>query len=47
MDLTEMGLGGIDWIVVALDRDQLTASLNMVMDLHVTHKIMKNSEATA
>jgi hypothetical protein len=35
MDLKEIGWGGLDWIHVAQDRDQLTAVVDMVMKLRV------------
>jgi hypothetical protein len=35
MDLTEIGWGGMDWIDLALDRDQLRALVNTVMKLRV------------
>jgi hypothetical protein len=35
--LTEIiGLGGVDWIHLAQDRDQWRAPVNMVMNLQVT-----------
>jgi hypothetical protein len=33
MDLTEIGLGGMDWIDLAQDRDQRWALVNTVMNL--------------
>jgi hypothetical protein len=35
MDLMEIGWGGMDWIDVAQDRDQLRALVNTVMNLRV------------
>jgi hypothetical protein len=35
MDLSEIGWGGVDWIDLALDRDQWRALVNMVMNLWV------------
>jgi hypothetical protein len=35
MDLREIGWGGIDWIDLAQDRDQLMALVNTVMSLWV------------
>jgi hypothetical protein len=35
MDLGETGLDGVDWIVVAQDRDQWRAPVNTVMNLLV------------
>jgi hypothetical protein len=35
MDLREVGWGGMDWIELAPDRDQLVAILNTVMNLRV------------
>jgi hypothetical protein len=34
-DLREIGLGGLDWINLAQDRDQWRALVNMVMNLQV------------
>jgi hypothetical protein len=34
-DLREMGLGGMDWIDLAQDRDQWIALVNTVMNLRV------------
>jgi hypothetical protein len=36
MDLQEVGFGGMDWIVLALDRDRWRALVNKVMKLRVT-----------
>jgi hypothetical protein len=33
MDLVEIGWGGVDWNVVAQDRDNLRALVNAVMNL--------------
>jgi hypothetical protein len=33
MDLGEIGLGGVDWIRLAQDRDQWRAVVNSVMNL--------------
>jgi hypothetical protein len=35
MDLREIGLGGVDWIRLAQDRDQWRAVVNAVMNLPV------------
>jgi hypothetical protein len=35
MDLREIGWGGMDWIDVALDRDQWRSPVNTVMNLRV------------
>jgi hypothetical protein len=35
MDLGEMGWGGMDWIDLAQDRDQLRTLVNTVMNLRV------------
>jgi hypothetical protein len=35
MDLKETGSGGMDWIALAQDRDQLKALMNTVMNLQV------------
>jgi hypothetical protein len=35
MYLREIGWGGMDWIVLAQDRDQWRALVNMVMNLRV------------
>jgi hypothetical protein len=35
MDLMEIGLGGVDWIRLALDRDQWPAVVSAVMNLRV------------
>jgi hypothetical protein len=35
MDHREIGLDGMDWIELALDRDQWRALLNTVMNLQV------------
>jgi hypothetical protein len=35
MDLREIGWNGIDWIDLALDRDQWRALVNTVMNLRV------------
>jgi hypothetical protein len=35
MDLREIGLGGMDWIDLAQDRDQWRAPANTVMNLRV------------
>jgi hypothetical protein len=35
MDHREMGWGGMDWITLAVDRDQWRAHVNMVMNLQV------------
>jgi hypothetical protein len=36
VDLRKIGLGGVDWINVAQDRDQWSALVNTVMNLRVT-----------
>jgi hypothetical protein len=35
IDLREIGWGGMDWIYLALDRDQWRALVNTVMNLRV------------
>jgi hypothetical protein len=35
IDLREMGLGSLDWIDLAQDRDQWTALVNTVLNLRV------------
>jgi hypothetical protein len=35
MDLREIGLGGVDWIRLAQDRDQWRAVVSVVMNLRV------------
>jgi hypothetical protein len=35
MDLGEIGLGGVDWIRMAQDRDRWWAVMNTVMNLRV------------
>jgi hypothetical protein len=35
MDLQEIGLGGVDWIRLALDRDRWQAVVSAVMNLRV------------
>jgi hypothetical protein len=35
MDLREIGLGDVDWIDLAQDRDRWRALVNTVMNLHV------------
>jgi hypothetical protein len=35
MDLREIGWGGVDWIHLAQDRDQLQTLVNVVMNLRV------------
>jgi hypothetical protein len=35
MDLIEIGLGGMDWIELAQDRDQWRVLVNTVMNLRV------------
>jgi hypothetical protein len=36
MDLREIGWDGMDWIVLAQDRDQWKTLVNMVMNLRVS-----------
>jgi hypothetical protein len=36
IDLTEIGLGGMDWIDLAQDRDWWRALVNMVMQFRVS-----------
>jgi hypothetical protein len=35
MDLRERGWGGMDWIILAQDRDEWQALVNMVMNFQV------------
>jgi hypothetical protein len=42
MDLGEIGLGVMDWIHLAEDRDQWRAVVNTAMNLRV-HKMLGNS----
>jgi hypothetical protein len=35
MDLREIGLGGVDWILLAEDRDRWRAVVSVVMNLRV------------
>jgi hypothetical protein len=35
MDIREIGWGGMDWIYLAQDRDQLRALVNTVMNFRV------------
>jgi hypothetical protein len=35
IDIKEMGWGGMDWIDLAQDRDQLRALVNMLMNIRV------------
>jgi hypothetical protein len=35
MDLREIGLGGVDWILLARDRDRWRAVVSAVMNLRV------------
>jgi hypothetical protein len=41
MDLREIGWGGMDWIDVVQDRDQLRTLVNSVMNLHVQYNFAK------
>jgi hypothetical protein len=41
MDLIEIGLGGMDWIVLAQDRDKWRDPLNMVMNPRVPYIVGK------
>jgi hypothetical protein len=41
MDLRELGLGGMDWIDLAQDRDQWRALVNTVVDLQVPYNVGK------
>jgi hypothetical protein len=36
MDIRDLGLGGIDWINLAQDRDRWRASVNTVMNFRVS-----------
>jgi hypothetical protein len=36
MDLVEIGLGGVEWIGLAQDRDRCRALVNVVMNFRVT-----------
>jgi hypothetical protein len=47
MDLGEMGLGGMDWIDLAQDRDQWRALVNTVMNLEWLHnwRLLKKGSA--
>jgi hypothetical protein len=36
MDLREIGWGGVDWIDMAQDRDQLRALVNTVLNIRVS-----------
>jgi hypothetical protein len=42
IDLREIGWGGMDWFVVAQDRDQWRALVNTVMNLRVPYNIGKS-----
>jgi hypothetical protein len=39
MDLREIGWGGMDWIDLAQGRDQWTALLTMIMNLHIVKRL--------
>jgi hypothetical protein len=41
MDLREIGWGGVDWIDLSRDRDQLRALVNTVMNLRVPQNVGK------
>jgi hypothetical protein len=41
MDLREAGWGGVDWVDLAQDRDQLSALGNTVMNLRVPYNVGK------
>jgi hypothetical protein len=42
MDLGEIGLGGMDWIDLAQNRDQWRALVNTIMN-HMFHKMLGSS----
>jgi hypothetical protein len=46
MDRKEMGWDGMDWIVLAQDRDQWRALVNTIMNLWVPHNVGKLFRAT-
>jgi hypothetical protein len=41
MDVREIGLGGMDWIDLAQDRDRWRALVNTVMNLRVSTNVEK------
>jgi hypothetical protein len=41
MDLREIVWGGVDWIVLAQDRDQWRTTVNTVMNLRLPYNIGK------
>jgi hypothetical protein len=41
MDLREIGCGGMEWVDLALDRDQCRALVNTVMNLWVPKNCWK------
>jgi hypothetical protein len=41
LDFREIGWGGMDWIDLAQDRDQLKALVNMVMKIWIPQNVEK------
>jgi hypothetical protein len=41
IDLTKIGWGGMDWIILAQNRDQWRALVNMVMKFRVPKNVVK------